>query len=141
MEKHVLESYFGDNVSWNNPADQENTTVELKVKTNSDNNYTLRIYLAKDYPNACPELKVSYPTNLKKKDGTDLTTTSVTDHTLSSSDKLVQLCHFRDNLWTSENTLYQIFMKGLLWLEAYEAHKRTGKSIGAYLREMPSSLD
>jgi hypothetical protein len=33
--------------------------------------------------------------------------------------------------------MYQVFMKNRIWLEAYELHLPTGKSMENFLREMP----
>ncbi|XP_020908535.1 uncharacterized protein LOC110246525 [Exaiptasia diaphana] len=135
VEKGILESYFGDKITWNDP--QGKTTVELKISTNSDNHYTLRIYLPSDYPNSCPELTVASPKELKRKDGTPMNGfASDADHTYGTKDGLIKICHFHQGKWTNEYTLYQVFMKGLLWLEAYESHRQTGKPISTYLREI-----
>ena len=62
--------------------------------------------------------------------------TSAEFHTLSGIDGHTHICHFKASLWTDNNTLYQVVMKGLIWLEAYEAHLRTGKSMDVFLAEM-----
>lgn len=134
FEKEILESYFGDEITWTNQT--KDTSVDLNMTTSSDNHYTLRIYLPSDYPNSCPELTVASPKTLRKKDGTEIYSATSEDHTYGTKNGLVKICHFRPYLWTNEYTLYQVYMKGFLWLEAYEAHKRTGKSISQYLREM-----
>ncbi|XP_031566092.1 uncharacterized protein LOC116301208 [Actinia tenebrosa] len=135
MEKEILESYFKDKVSWNNPT--SDTSVEVKMTTSNDHHYTLRTYLPGDYPNSCPELTVASPQTLKRYDGSLLNgSASSMDHTYGTKNGLVKICHFRPQKWTDEFTLYQVFMKGLLWLEAYESHLRTGKSLATYLREM-----
>ena len=73
-------------------------------------------------------------TTLKKRDGNELE--GYADHTLGSQDGCTKICHFRPELWKDNNTLYQVVMKGLIWLEAYEAHLRTGASLSKYLAEM-----
>lgn len=57
-------------------------------------------------------------------------------HVGSTIDGYTGICHFRRNLWRNNNTLYQVFMKGLIWLEAYEAHLRMGQAMTQYLGEM-----
>ena len=137
MEKGLLEQYFPGKVIWTNPTSAGNTKVEVKMTTSNNKHYTLRVYIPKDYPNACPEMVVSGCAALRKRNGSTFGP-SVSDHTLGQKDGFTKLCHFRPDLWTNENTLYQVFMKGLIWLEAYEGHLRTGKSLSTYLREMPS---
>ena len=58
------------------------------------------------------------------------------DHIYGTRDGCTQICHFRPSLWKDNNTLYQVVMKGLIWLEAYEAHLRTGANLSQYLAEM-----
>ena len=61
----------------------------------------------------------SFSSPLKRKDGSLLNGTSGEQHTLAAHDGLTQICHFNSSQWMSQNTLYQILMKGRLWLEAY----------------------
>lgn len=138
FEKELLEKYFCGRVSWINPTG--NTTVEVKVTCTNDKEYVLRVYLPSDYPSSCPQMVVKPPyffaTYLWKKDWTRMTTANGTDHTYGSRDGYTQICHFKPSLWKGDNTLYQVVMKGLIWLEAYEAHLRTGNSLSTYLQEM-----
>lgn len=138
FEKDLLEKYFRGRVSWINPTGD--TRVEVKVTCTNDKQYTLRVYLPSDYPSSCPDMVVKSPywfgSYLKKKDGTKMSDADGEDHTYGNRDGCTQICHFNPSLWQDDNTLYQVFMKGLIWLEAYEAHLRTGKSLSTYLREM-----
>ena len=38
--------------------------------------------------------------------------------------------------WSNDNSLYQVLMKGRIWLEAYEIHLRTGEDLEKYLAHM-----
>ena len=135
MEKSVLESYFGGRVSWINPTGD--TKVEVQMTCSNDKRYTLRVYLPADFPSSCPTMIVSNPsTFLKKRNGILMKGSSGDDHTYGSKDGCTVICHFNPGLWRGDNTLYQIFMKGLIWLEAYEAHLRTGHPLSRYLEEM-----
>ena len=135
FEKSLLEKYFGSKISWIDPTG--NTRVEVRVICSNDKRYTLRVYLPSDYPNSCPEMIVSSPSScLRTRDGSPLNSGSTSFHILSSKDGCTQICHFNSGLWRSENTLYQIVMKGMIWLEAYEAHLRTGQTMDRYLQEM-----
>ena len=135
LDKSILEKFFAGKVNWINQTSAGNTKVEVRMTTSNNKYYTLRVYVPRDYPNACPSMSVSSHGRLTRRDGSALY--GFDDHTLGTLDGSTQICHFRQELWTAENTLYQVFMKGLLWLEAYEGHLRTGKSLGVYLREMP----
>ena len=135
LEKNVLEQYFGSRVSWIDPTG--NTKAELRVTCTNDKRYVLRVYLPSDYPNSCPEMIVSSPSScLRRRDGSTMSGTSGTDHILGTKDGCTKICHFNTSLWNTKYTLYQIFMKGMIWLEAYEAHLRTGKPLCNYLQEM-----
>jgi len=134
FEKDLLEKYFRNRVTWIDPAGD--TKVEVRVTCSNDKQYTLRVYLPADFPNSVPEMivKTSSMSRLMRRDGNELEGTM--DHTYGIKDGCTQICHFRPNLWRGDNTLYQVFMKGLIWLEAYEAHLRTGSTLSRYLTEM-----
>ena len=132
-EKGLLENYFRSRVTWIDP--RGDTRVEIRVTCSSDRQYTLRIYIPADYPNSCPQMVVSNPSCcLRKRDGSVLNSGSSDDHTWGSKDGCTQICHYKPAEWTDDNTFYQVAMKGLIWLEAYEAHLRTGHSLSNYLR-------
>jgi len=136
MEKGILQDKLR-NASWFNPTSKGNTRVEWRVNTNNGNSYTLCVYIPSNFPNECPILVVSSPSSpLRKKDGSLLNSTSGADHTWGAHDGLTQICHFDKGKWTSENTIYQVLMKGRIWLEAYEIHRRTGENLKKYLAHM-----
>lgn len=132
-EKTLLEQYFRNRVSWIDPTG--NTMVEIRVTCTNNKEYTLRIYVPSDFPNSCPEMVVSSPSRcLSKRDGAEMCFGSDDDHTWGSKDGCTKICHYKPAAWTDDNTLYQVTMKGLIWLEAYEAHLRTGNSLSDYLQ-------
>ena len=134
FEKDLLEKYFGNRVTWIDPTGD--TKIEVRVTCSNDKQYTLRVYLPADYPNSVPEMIVKTPSmcTLTRRDGSDLVGSP--DHVYGTKDGCTMICHFKPNLWRSDNTLYQVVMKGLIWLEAYQAHLRTGSNLSAYLCEM-----
>ena len=136
FEKSLLEKYFRNRVSWIDPTGD--TKVEVRVTCSNDKQYTLRLYLPQDFPNSVPPMIVKTPwmTTLKKRDGRTDMGECAGDHTYGTRDGCTQICHFKPALWKDNNTLYQVVMKGLIWLEAYEAHLRTGASLSRYLAEM-----
>ena len=133
FEKGLLEQYFRGRVAWIEP--RGNTRVEITVTCTNNKQYVLRIYIPPDYPNSCPQMVISYPSYcLRKRDGTVMDSASNDDHTWESIDGCTKICHYKPAEWTDDNTFYQVSMKGLIWLEAYEAHLRTGKSLSNYLQ-------
>ena len=140
VEMDILDQYFGDKVTWQNP--RGDTKVELELKSNSDADYKLRLYLDRDFPNSCPLMVVVSPEQLRMKNGQPLPLLNNQFHTLETVDGFTKLCHFNPELWSPENTLYQVFMKGRLWIEAYEGHLATGNKMDVYLKHQnptPSS--
>ena len=135
IEKQLLEKYFGGSrVAWIDPTGD--TKVEIRVTCTNDKQYTLRVYIPEDFPNSVPSMivKTLFMTPLRRRNGNDLQ--GNVDHTLGTQDGCTEICHFEPSLWKDSNTLYQVFMKGLIWLEAYEAHLRTGETLSRYLAEM-----
>lgn len=61
-------------------------------------------------------------------------------HTLTGIDGHIAICHFYPPHWNAQNTLYQVFMKGRLWIEAYEGHLATGEALSVYLPEQVNPL-
>jgi hypothetical protein len=58
-------------------------------------------------------------------------------HTLEpSASGWVQVCHWRDARWHSGIVLQKVFLKGLLWIEAYEQHLATGLPLADFVRTM-----
>lgn len=136
MERSILEKYFRGKVNWIDPTSRGSTKVDVRMTTSNNKSYTLRVFVPADFANSCPALVVCSPARpLTLRDGRQIGS-STANHSWGTRDGLTQICHFEPGKWTSENTLYQVFMKGLLWLEAYEGHLATGKRISNYLVEM-----
>ena len=128
-EKKVLDHYFPDCVKWVDPAGD--AKVEVTLMTNNDNKYTLRVYIGNQFPNAIPDMVVTSSPNPMPNWGD-----SVVSYTLSSRDGYLRICHCHPSEWTDSSSLYQVVMKGRIWLEAYEGHIRTGQPLNYFLREM-----
>lgn len=139
IERDLLDKYFPNRVTWISP--RESTKVEVKLETNSNKSYTLRIDLPQDYPNSCPPLTIASPKNLRQENGEPLPENSPEFHTLGAKDGCISICHFYPLHWNAQDTMYEVFMKGRLWLEAYESHLSTGKPISVYLPEQVNGLE
>ena len=128
VEKGILEKYFPGRVKWIDPTGD--TKVEVELKTNNGNRYRLRVYLTGDFPNSLPDMVVSdSPKPMPDWSGSS-------SHTLGKRDGFLRLCHYRSSRWTAQSSIYEVFMKGRIWLEAYEGHLRTGKNMDYFLGEM-----
>ena len=128
VEKDTLEKYFPRKVRWIDPTG--NTKVDVTMTTNSNQVYCLRLYVPRDFPNSRPVMVVkSSPRPMPD------WSNYVTSHTLGRNDEgFLQICHYSH--WNGRVTFYEVFMKGRLWLEAYEGHLSTGKPLDYYLRHM-----
>ena len=110
IEKEKLEEYFRLGITWIDPQDE--TKVEVLVKSNSNKEYTLRIYIPPDFPNSCPALVVVSPLKLQLRNGSRLPEANDSFHTLVDTDGFHRICHFYPPDWTQDITLFQVFMKG-----------------------------
>jgi hypothetical protein len=99
--------------------------------------YKLKLNISPYYPDEKPQLYVSSPVTLYKYNSLKtINSLGVTHdfHTLSTGlDGCVQICHGGSGSWSASKTCVGVFMKGILWLEAYETHLITGKSIATIL--------
>lgn len=111
------------------------THVTGWARTSSGNSYQGKLVLPPDYPYDEPELFIASPRILWKHGhrGTiNNEGTSHAFHTYSNErDGCVQVCHTMD--WDSSKTCVLVLVKMHLWLEAYEAHLKTGRDIADYL--------
>ena len=89
-EKQLLEQYFrGNRATWIDPTG--NARVEIRVTCSSNRDYTLRIYIPVDFPNACPQMVVCNPSHcLVKRNGTVMNSADSDDHTWGSKDGCTQ---------------------------------------------------
>ena len=135
-EKQILEKSF-HSVKWHDPQRKGATKVDVALATNAGGRYTLRINIPTDFPSSCPELLlVSASKPIRKRNGEPLPEVSNEYHTLGKTDGCYVLCHFRSKNWDANNTLYLVFLKGRLWLEAFENHLKTGYALDHYLKHM-----
>ena len=107
--------------------------------SNSGKRYGLSMTLPPGFPNQRPALYITEPNPLRMADGNLLSSVGVSHymHTLTpSSTGQIQICHWRDNRWHSGIMLYKVFLKALLWIEAYEQHLATGRPLAEFVRTM-----
>jgi hypothetical protein len=131
VERQLLAHYF-PGFGWKHPSDPQQTTIEGVLQTNPHNLYGIRLYMPSQYPNWRPDAVIVSPSSLKGYKGRDLKTINAAMHLLNPRDGYIRLCLYRD--WIPNTTLYAVVFKARLWLEALEAHQRTGLPIDHYLR-------
>ena len=110
--------------------------------TSSGRQYKLYLVIPSEFPYQRPSLYVTDPQPLFTFDRRSLTDlgTSHNMHTLSPSNGCVQICHWRDDRWRASILLHKVFLKGLLWLEAYEQHLATGRPLAEFVSTMVGAL-
>ncbi|MBT3379360.1 MAG: hypothetical protein HN742_26410 [Lentisphaerae bacterium] len=97
--------------------------------------YTLRLVLPSGSPTVAPRLYVWDPIKLPMRQGGFLNDHPSQHrwHTCPAGPEgRVQICHALS--WDPSYAYVEVFLKGILWLEAYRAHLDTGKSICDYFR-------
>lgn len=131
LERKLLKERFPEeDITWIHP--HENTKVEIKISTNRDNSYKLRVYIPEDFPNSVPEMVVCDSPNPMPE-----WNESHINHTLMQREGFVNICHHYYRRWSpNKNKLWEVFKKGRLWLEAYESSLETGKSMNFYLDDI-----
>lgn len=135
MESQILDKYFPRRYAFVGLGGS-NPYVDLGLQSNSKNVYRFRIMLA-SFPYNVPKVYISYPTNLKSFDNKSLSSfgASHSMHLLSPRDGMPQVCHFKNNHWNQNRTIYNISLKLRVWLEAYESHLRTGKPLDHFVSD------
>jgi len=99
--------------------------------------FNLKVNILPWYPDEMPELYVTSPLNLYTCKGFDTINSkgiSHEFHTLSNGPNgCVQICHFKTENWDASKTCIGVLFKGILWVQAYEMHLVTRKSIADIL--------
>jgi len=131
-ELNILNPYFP---SFNYVNVGTNLCLEGWMKTNSNNNYKIRLYVPSDIPYSVPDAVIVHPDPATDYYGRNLTSlgASATMHLLSPRDFLPKICHYRPANWNSNVTFYKVLIKVRIWLEALDGHKRTGQAMDYYL--------
>lgn len=132
LEKSILETYFPNRVTWLYPASRTKAKIDVQLESNSGQHYTMRIYIPKDFPSSCPIMAIKEPAS-RIPDFPNLRTSHAGPR---NNEGYLLLCHFDESKWTGQHTLYEVIMKGRLWLEGYEGYLSTGKEIDYYLKHM-----
>ena len=131
-ETLILDKYFPRKYRFEN-LNSSNEFLDVGIKTQSGKVYRINIKLEPDYPSSLPRVYVVYPLPLLKYGGSILNGLSHAMHTLYNDGDKIQICHYKNENWNPNQSLYKIMLKARIWLEAYEGHLRTGKSIDDYL--------
>lgn len=107
--------------------------------TSSGRSYQLFCMIPSGYPTQRPSLYISDPKPLLNYQGAAISGLGVSHamHTLEPhAAGWVQICHWRADRWHAGIVLQKVFLKAMLWLEAYEQHLATGRDLAEFVRTM-----
>lgn len=111
--------------------------------SSSGHRYNLYMPIPAAFPCQRPPLYISDPDPLRMFDGTPVSSRGVSHemHTLTPhACGWPQICHWRDPRWHSGILLHKVFLKALIWIEAYEQHLATGRPLADFVSTMAESL-
>lgn len=131
MEFQILKRKLPDGVWTFRDLNGHRPYLAMAVKTRSGTIYTLQIELA-NFPQAVP--KVFVTEMLRDKDGNPMSEARHSTHTLAAEHGWTRLCHYGPDSWTPNVSLYLIYIKCALWLNIYELHLKSGKTMEYYLK-------
>ena len=121
--------------SFYNPTVAGETTVQGNHTTAANRSYTLCIKIRAGFPEQMPLAYITWPSPLYGYGGKTIQSygTSHNMHVFAPDwNNYAKLCLVKEEFWTASNTIVGLVMKGLLWLEAFEVHCRTGQNIDAF---------
>jgi len=140
LENQILIGEGFDQFQVYRDATYDSYSASGYATANSGRRYYLFIPIPTGYPYQRPPLYVTDPNPLLMYDGRAVSSVGVSHymHTLTPHGTAgwPQICHWRDARWHSGIVLQKVFLKGLLWIEAYEQHLATGRDIADFLRTM-----
>ena len=105
------------------------------------NDYRIVITLPEAFPDECPSVFIADPSPLPGNDGPmNDYGDSHTMHTWRpdpSYPDWTRICTYKPASWSASHSLEKVLQKSMLWIEAYEGYRETGKPISNYLLDMP----
>jgi hypothetical protein len=107
--------------------------------TSAGKNYHLFCQIPSGYPTERPSLYITDPNPLLNFHGVPISRLGVSHamHTLQPhAAGWVQICHWRPARWHAGIVLQKVFLKAMLWLEAYEQHLATGRDLADFVGTM-----
>lgn len=137
FEEHLLTREF-PHFSFYDRPNAGQTSVRGEHTTSAHNTYRLYVWIKEAFPYEIPALYVTKPCPLYGYRGKTIQSwgTSSKMHVWAPDwDNYVKICHRRVENWTASDTIIGVLMKGLLWLEAFEAHCVTGQNIDVWSLE------
>lgn len=136
-ENAILDNYLGARQYSFGGMDTNRPFLKIAVKTNNGKVYVL-YYDLSTIPSTKPKVYVTQM--LRTQRGELMDSPNAANHTLTSWNNWTQLCHYADDQWTPDITLWHVFLKCRVWLEVYQTHLRTGVDMGRLLKHQTSHV-
>lgn len=142
MEHQIFQQEGFSQFSVWHKKDEDRYYASGIATASSGRRYTLYCPIPPNYPMERPSLYITDPSPLYMADGKSIASLGISHamHTLTPLGNFVQICHWRDNRWHSGIVLQKVFLKGLLWIEAYEQHLATGRFLADFVRTMAEAV-
>lgn len=134
LEEQVIRYYMGGDKSFAfGDLATSKPYLRIAAKTNNEKFYILRMDL-QDFPNRLPCVYVE--TMLSDCHGNPMNSASKLNHTLKlHPNGWTQICHYRPDDWTPNQSLWLIYIRCVLWLNIYEQTLISGHDMEYYLRK------
>lgn len=134
FEEQLLVKELPD-FKWEDRTTRGATKIKGDYRSSANNLYKICICVSSNYPNTMPSMYIVSPNPLRGY-GRKKISSYGTSHAMhiwkSDWNDYVKICHWKDEYWSASNTILGVLMKGFLWIEALEVHRRTGKDIDEY---------
>jgi hypothetical protein len=100
--------------------------------------YKLHLCIPSSFPYGQPNLYIESPRSLRTRDGRLVNSMGGVHefHTCESANDWIELCYISGMSWHSGRTLYSVFHRGIVWVELFEIHKTTGRSLADLADEL-----
>lgn len=135
VEKRILDEHMPD-FRFYRPT--EETYIEGEWKSSKGNRYRIVVMLPEAYPDECPSCYIADPSPLMGREKALVDYGNSHEMHLWQTDVpgWTRVCTYRPACWTASHSIEKVIQKAMLWLEAYEAHKDTGRPIADFLMDM-----
>ncbi len=128
LEEKLLRKTFGPTFRFQ----EAEGGVVGRIPSNAGNLYTLWLDLH-TFPDDFPPAYIVDPV-LKNKAGRKLAEASHGMHTRERNEHgQLQICHTSSEAWSTQMSLTAVVLKLRIWIEAYEAHLKSGRPIADLL--------
>lgn len=142
LENQILHNQGFTQFSVYHYASDDTYNAGGTATTSAGRSYSLFCTIPSGYPTQRPSLYITDPKPLLNYHGAAISGLGVSHamHTLEPhSVGWVQICHWRPDRWHAGIVLQKVFLKALLWLEAYEQHLATGRDLADFVRSMEAA--